>query len=113
MRTSVCFTQQVTPLLFSTSVCHQVVAEYHNRKAEIGRLEKDLDKKQSVLKKHTQDIEVIRKNWLPPLQHLISKINNNFRYMPTLGDTVVIIIHLAATIIVLIIVGVTFRKESH
>ena len=56
-----------------------MVAEYRDRKTKIESLEKDLETKKSVLKKHSDDIEVIKTNWLPPLRELIGKINTNFR----------------------------------
>ncbi|XP_023227302.1 structural maintenance of chromosomes protein 5-like isoform X1 [Centruroides sculpturatus] len=59
-----------------------VVHQYRQKRNYINQLEKDLTEKQYKLDQLKDKIEEIKKCWLPHLEDLINRINNNFsRFM--------------------------------
>ena len=58
----------------------KVVQEYRERKAEISRLESDVENRERALSGHQEKIEEIKRQWLDPLRELMEKINENFGY---------------------------------
>lgn len=59
---------------------YQVVQEYRDRKAEISKLESDVENRERALSGHQEKIEEIKRQWLEPLRELMEKINENFGY---------------------------------
>lgn len=59
---------------------YSIVQEYKKREKLIKELQEDLKNQTKVLEKQRTDTENIKQEWLPPLQELISKINNNFSH---------------------------------
>lgn len=58
----------------------RVVQEYRDRKAEISKLESDVENRERALSGHQEKIEEIKRQWLEPLRELMEKINENFGY---------------------------------
>lgn len=61
-----------------TGLSENVVEEYSKKKAEITRLETELEEQTNTLNKYRQDISEVKERWLNPLKQLVEQINVKF-----------------------------------
>ncbi|WAR23390.1 SMC5-like protein [Mya arenaria] len=58
----------------------EIIAEFHRRKGDIDRLEKEVTDKEQEKDSHQEKIEEAKARWLGPLQELIGRINKAFSH---------------------------------
>ncbi|XP_052777305.1 structural maintenance of chromosomes protein 5-like [Mya arenaria] len=58
----------------------RIIAEFHRRKGDIDRLEKEVTDKEQEKDSHQEKIEEAKARWLGPLQELIGRINKAFSH---------------------------------